>query len=269
LSKIGFGCDSPRLEITESQAGFPMQIKRSRPQVGLMRTPIRKRQKCPTNGPAMVQSVRWAKWFACAIRSTGSSWLGRRAWSVAGRGRIRITSRLRNLARLDTESAMNSPSRFVESITGNFIAQETKPRGGGSSTSIRFQSRSGFGSIREWTANSAHHGKASHRRRLRKHLTSQRKIKPAQILIRAPQLAGLIQNSPDGLANDDLVSTDRGQSTQCAAQHRPKNRRWQTSIAAQRSPTWIDGRDRYSPRGRYSGLPIIRSSQWRACRAAS
>jgi hypothetical protein len=58
-------------------------------------------------------------------------------------------------------------------------------------------------------------------------------------LIQGPQPAGLIQNSPDGLAKDDFVSTDRGQSTQCAAQHRPKNRRRQTAITAQRSQTGL------------------------------
>ena len=77
-------------------------IKSSCPPISPMRAPIQKHRERPGNSHARVQSVRWAKWFACAIRSTGSSWLGRHAWSVAGRGRIRITSRLPNLARLDS-----------------------------------------------------------------------------------------------------------------------------------------------------------------------
>ena len=57
---------------------------------------------------------------------------------------------------------------------------------------------------------------------------------------------------------DDLVSTVRGQSTQRAAEHRPENRRWQTTIARQRCPAWIDGRDGRRKSGRRRRLQGIR-----------
>jgi hypothetical protein len=42
---------------------------------------------------------------------------------------------------------MSSPSRFAGSITVSFIGRVMRPPGGSSSTSIHFQSHSGFGSI--------------------------------------------------------------------------------------------------------------------------
>jgi hypothetical protein len=41
-----------------------------------------------------------------------------------------------------------------------------------------------------------------------------------------------------GQAND-LISTDRGQSKQCAQEHRSENRSWQTAVAAKCSSTRV------------------------------
>ena len=49
------------------------------------------------------QWVRWANRFACAIRTTGSSCCGSRAWCAAACRRIRITSPLLNRAHSDAE----------------------------------------------------------------------------------------------------------------------------------------------------------------------
>src|SRR5260221_11924985 len=73
------------------------------PPVDLMRAVSRKLRKCPVSHLAMAQTVSWAKQFACAIRSTGSSCRGRRALYAAGRRRIHIISSLCNLVHSETE----------------------------------------------------------------------------------------------------------------------------------------------------------------------
>ena len=50
-----------------------------------------------------VQSVLWANRFACAIKTTGSSCCGSRAWYAAACRRIRITSPLLNRVHSDVE----------------------------------------------------------------------------------------------------------------------------------------------------------------------
>src|SRR5260370_15841926 len=139
------------------------------PPVDLMRAVARKLRKCPVSHLAMAQSVSWAKQFACATRSTGSSCRGRRALYAAGRRRIHIISSLCNLVHSETEKATSTPSRFVESTTVSFIATVTKPRGGGRFTLILFQSRSGYGSSPGTIANSPQRAKASRRRRMQRH----------------------------------------------------------------------------------------------------
>src|SRR5262249_40084576 len=62
-----------------------------------MRAIARKLRKYPVGRLAIAQSAPWAKRFACAIRSTGSSCPGRRVLYAVGRRRIRIISRLCNL----------------------------------------------------------------------------------------------------------------------------------------------------------------------------
>ena len=70
--------------------------------------------------------------------------------------------------------------------------------------------------------------------------------------------SGLVRRSLMAARPDDLVSTVRGQSAQRAAEHRPENRRWQTTIAGQRCPARIDGRDGSRKPGRRRRLQGIR-----------
>src|SRR5262249_51835062 len=93
-------------------------------------------------------SVRWAKRFACAIRSTGSSSPGSHAWCAAGRRRTLITFGLSSLARWAAGSVTSSQSHCVASITVIFTARVTRLDGGVSSPSILYQSRSSYGSTR-------------------------------------------------------------------------------------------------------------------------
>jgi hypothetical protein len=151
-----------------------------------MRTIARKLRKCLASPCARAQSAPWAKRFACAIRSTKSSCPGSRALYAAGRRRIRIISHLCNLAHSDTESAMSSPSRFVGSTTASFIARVTRLRGGASSPSILFQSRSSSGSTRGSMAMNSPQAKTSRRRRPRSRGTCQFKIELERTTLRAP-----------------------------------------------------------------------------------
>ncbi len=66
-------------------------------------TPARKLRRRPRSDLAAACSVLWAKRSACAIRTTGTSCSGKLALCAAARRRIRITSRLPNRVRLDTE----------------------------------------------------------------------------------------------------------------------------------------------------------------------
>ena len=151
--------------------------------------------------PLTVQSMLWAKRFACAIRSTGSSCPGRRALSAAGRRRIRIISRLCNLVHLDTESAMSSLSRFVGPTTASFIARVTRPRGGARSTSILFQSRSGSGSTRGRMAMNSPQAKALRRRRPHTSWTCQFKIKRVGTTMPRADVKSAVFKDADPLAS--------------------------------------------------------------------
>src|SRR5262245_10753515 len=145
----------------------------------------RKLRKYPVSDPAMAQSAPWAKRFACAIRSTGSSCPGRRALYAAGRRRIHIISHLCNLVHSETELATSLPFRFVGSTTASFIATVTKPRGGASSPSILYRSRSSYGSTHGPMAMNSHQAKASRHHRLRRSWTYPFKIEPVRTTIRA------------------------------------------------------------------------------------
>jgi hypothetical protein len=180
--------------------------------------------RCPVKHLAMAQSVLWEKRFACAISSTGSSCRGSHALCAVERRRTRITSRLPNCAHLDTESATSSPSQFVGFITASCIAVVTRSPGGTRSTSILFQSRSGSGSTLGSMASSPWQAEASCRRRLRRHRTFHLKIEPVRTPINALMQRALCPKMPTGSRADDLLSTDRGQSTQCGREHWSKNR---------------------------------------------
>ena len=177
------------------------------PSVGLMRPLAENFRRGLVTLLRRAQSASWAKRFACAIRSTGSSCPGRRALYAAGRRRIRITSRLCNLVPSDTESAMSSPCRFVGSTTVSFIARATRPRGGARSTLILFQSRSGSGSTRgSMATNSRQQAKASRRRRVRRSWTCQFKVELVRTTMRAPMWRAPFPKTPTHLRADDLGS---------------------------------------------------------------
>ena len=91
-----------------------------------------------------------------------------RFWQLGGRP-------VPNPARPDAALATSSSSRSAGSITVSYIAQVTRLRGGGGSISIRFQLRSGSGSLRGRLA------KSPDRRRLRKQ-TCQLKIEQARAM---------------------------------------------------------------------------------------
>ena len=179
--------------------------------------------RCPVKHLAMAQSVRWVKRFACAIRSTGSSCRGSHVLCAVERRRTRITSRLSNSAHLDTESATSSLSQSVGFITASCIAVVTRSPGGTRSTSILFQSRSGSGSTLGSMASSPWQAEASCGRRMRRHRTFHLKIEPVRTPINALMQRALCPKMPTGSRADDLLSTDRGQSTQCAREHHLDN----------------------------------------------
>ncbi len=165
-----------------------------------MRAIARKLRKCPVSHPAIMRSALWAKRFACAIRSIGSSSRGRRALYAAGRHRIRIISHLPNLVHLDTESVTSSPSQFVGSTTASFIARVMRPRGGPRSTLILFQSRSGSGSTRGSMAmDSRQQAKASRRRSLQRQRTCQFKIERVRTTMRPPMWRAPVPRTPTHL----------------------------------------------------------------------
>src|SRR5262249_17910711 len=174
--------------------------------VGRMRAIDRRLRKCPVSRLAPAQSAPWARRFACAIRSTGSSCPGKRALFVAGRRRIRITSRLRNLVHSDTESAIRSPCRFVGSTTASFIATVTRPRGGASSLSILYRSRSSYGSTHGPTALNSHQAKASRHHKLRRSWTCQFKVELLRTTMRAPLWKVPFPKTPTHLPADELGS---------------------------------------------------------------
>jgi hypothetical protein len=77
---------------------------------------------------------------------------------------------------------------IAEHRLGSGIAEHdlvTKPLGGGGSTSISFQLRSGDGSRRGSMASSPQQAKASRRRRLQRRPTCQLKIEQAQAVMQA------------------------------------------------------------------------------------
>jgi ERF superfamily len=156
---------------------------------GSVRNVIPDGRPCPVSRLAVTKSTPWAKRFAYAIRSTGNSCPGRLALFAAGPRQIRITSRLCSLVRSETGSATSSSSRFVGSTTASFIARVTKPRGGASSASILYRSRSSYGSTHGPMAMKSHQAKAS-RQRLRRRWTYPSKIEPIRTTIRAPLLCG-------------------------------------------------------------------------------
>ena len=90
--------------------------------------------------------MRWAKRFACAIRSTGSSYPGRHAWCAAERRPTPITFDLSSLVRWAAGSVTSSRYHCVASTTVSFTAKVTRLHGGVSSPSILYRSRSGYGS---------------------------------------------------------------------------------------------------------------------------
>src|SRR5262245_30632353 len=212
LSKRNFKRDSRPSAMVRALASHPLPpLRRTRClPVGLMRAIARKLRKCLVSRLAITQSAPWAKRFAYAIRSTGSSCPGRRALSAAGRRRIRITSRLCNLVPSDTESAMSSPCQFVGSITASSIARVTRPRGGVSFPSIRYRSRSSYGSTRGSMARPSRSVEAPS-------LGLQPQWKrPSK---GPPSIQALMPTTPAAKLSmatqvNDLISTDRGRSRQ-------------------------------------------------------
>jgi hypothetical protein len=184
-----------------------------------MRAIARKPRKCPVSRLATAQSGPWAKRFACAIRSTGSSCPGRRALYAAEHHRTRITSRLCNLVHSDRESAMSSPSRFVGSTTASFIARVTRPHGGARSTLILFQSRSGSGSTRGSRATNSPQATASRRRSQQGQRICQLKVHSMETSVRVARRAPLLKTPSKTQAGDfvlDLIDGGpRHNSTSC------------------------------------------------------
>jgi hypothetical protein len=119
-----------------------------KPSVGLMRPLARKFQRSPVKHLTQALSARWAKWFACAIRSIGSSSPGSHAWSVAERRLIPITFGLSSLVRWAAGSVTSSRYHCVASIIVSSTARAMRLHGGASSPSILYQSRSDYGSTR-------------------------------------------------------------------------------------------------------------------------
>ena len=113
-----------------------------------MRRLAEKFRRSPIKPLRRAQSVRWAKRFACAIRSTESSSPGSHAWCAAGRRRTLTTFGLSSLARWAAGSMTSSQYHCVASITVIFTVRVTRLNGGVSSPSILCRSRSSYGSTR-------------------------------------------------------------------------------------------------------------------------
>jgi hypothetical protein len=73
------------------------------PSPSRMRPAAKRLRPSGGSGLAAPRSVLWAKRFACAIRTTGSSCCGNPALCAAAFRRIRITSRLHNRVHSDAE----------------------------------------------------------------------------------------------------------------------------------------------------------------------
>src|SRR5262245_47332777 len=212
LSRRNFGRDSRLSATARLLKGriMPSPTKRWCQPAHWPPTTARKLLQWPSNGLAGPQFVLWKKQFACAIRSTGSLCPGRRALYAVGRRQIHITSRLYNLVHLDTESATSSPSQFVGLTTASFIARVMRPRGGASSASILYRSRSSYGSTHGLMAMNSHQAKASRHHRLRRGWTYPFKLEPVRITIRAQMRRAPFPKAWIHWRKDDLVSTDRG-----------------------------------------------------------
>ncbi len=88
--------------------------------------------------------------FACATKSTASSWPLSHVSSAAGRLARRITFAAPSRARSAARSATNTRSRSAGSIIAICTPTATRPRGGLPSMSIPCRSRLSYGSIRNW-----------------------------------------------------------------------------------------------------------------------
>ena len=214
---------------------------------------------------ARAPSMRWAKRFACAIRSTGSSYPGRLALCAAERRPTPITFGLSSLVRWAAGSVTSSRYHCVASTTVSFTAKVTRLHGGVISPLILYRWRSDYGST---------HGSMARRSRpveapslgLQPQRKSPSKAQPARALIPATMRGAAPPNLPMASQTNDLVSTDRGQSRQCAQKHRSKDRSWQTTVAAKRSSARIDRRNRRCRSGRHRRLSSIRSGCHRGLR---
>jgi hypothetical protein len=85
---------------------IPLMLSRAREsslRVPLMPSTARRLRLAPGSGLAEVQWVRWANRFACAIKTTGSSCCGSRAWCAAACRQTRTTSPLPNRVHSDAE----------------------------------------------------------------------------------------------------------------------------------------------------------------------
>jgi hypothetical protein len=181
----------------------------------------------------MAPSVGWAKRSACAIRSTASSCPGRPVWCAAERRPTPITFGFSSLVRWAAGSATSSQYRSVASTTVSFTARVTMPHGGISSPSILYRLRSSYGSTHGSMARLSRPVEApSLGLQLRRKTPN--KAEPARAVIQASMRGAPIPKIPMASQANDLVSTDRGQSRQCAQEYRSENRKWQTAIAAKR-----------------------------------
>ena len=159
-------------------------------------SPVARRLRLPPrNDLAEVYWLPWANRFACVTRTIASSSCGSPASCAVVCHRIRITSRLPNRVRWAAAQATSSPSRFAASITASFIARAMRQDGGGGSTSIRFQSRSGFGSRAGLMANCSRRSEASRRRSGGRQRITQLKMDQTRAVIPKPIRTGPF--SPD------------------------------------------------------------------------
>jgi hypothetical protein len=207
-------------------------------------------RRSPVKPLTKALSVPWAERFACAIRSTESSSPGSHAWFAAERRPTLITFGLFSPVRWGAVSVTSSQYRYVASITESFTARVTRRHGGVSSPSILSQSRSSCGSTRGSMARPPRSVEAPSL-----DLQPQRK-RPSKAQPPRPLIQASMRGVPPAKLSmapqaNDLVSTGRGQSRQCAQEHRSENRSLAAGGRAKCGSARVDRRNRYCRSGRH------------------
>jgi hypothetical protein len=168
------------------------------------------RVRISVKGPSMKPRAGATKTI-CALFPVSS------AWSAGGSLARPITFGSRSLVLLAVGCRMSSQFRCAVFIIASSTELATNAHGGINSISIRFRLRFAFGNRPgAWLRRQVANPRLTRRLRMRRPVRKARQV-PLPIQIR-----------PRGIPtarSDDVATTARGQSAQCAAEHRSKDRR--------------------------------------------